>query len=158
MAGEALETFLFTSESVNEGHPDKLCDQVRMGGRGGVGRAVQWREGAHQAARQQRTCAPSLVAPPRLHARGAPAPSPLIDAVLRDNPEFHLQVGEVLFAHLKAQYENGNPAAMPWLSKRVLGKLRDGSSSGGDPTGALFTEAYWCNNYYVPHRRYQAKF
>jgi hypothetical protein len=25
----ALETFLFTSESVNEGHPDKLCDQVR---------------------------------------------------------------------------------------------------------------------------------
>lgn len=23
-----LETFLFTSESVNEGHPDKLCDQV----------------------------------------------------------------------------------------------------------------------------------
>lgn len=24
----ALETFLFTSESVNEGHPDKLCDQV----------------------------------------------------------------------------------------------------------------------------------
>ena len=28
MAGEALETFLFTSKSVNEGHPDKLCDQV----------------------------------------------------------------------------------------------------------------------------------
>jgi hypothetical protein len=25
----ALDTFLFTSESVNEGHPDKLCDQVR---------------------------------------------------------------------------------------------------------------------------------
>jgi len=24
----AMETFLFTSESVNEGHPDKLCDQV----------------------------------------------------------------------------------------------------------------------------------
>ena len=24
----ALKTFLFTSESVNEGHPDKLCDQV----------------------------------------------------------------------------------------------------------------------------------
>lgn len=24
----ALQTFLFTSESVNEGHPDKLCDQV----------------------------------------------------------------------------------------------------------------------------------
>nr|MCH1922526.1 methionine adenosyltransferase [Shewanella ferrihydritica] len=24
----ALDTFLFTSESVNEGHPDKLCDQV----------------------------------------------------------------------------------------------------------------------------------
>ncbi|VAH76586.1 unnamed protein product [Triticum turgidum subsp. durum] len=24
----ATETFLFTSESVNEGHPDKLCDQV----------------------------------------------------------------------------------------------------------------------------------
>ncbi|XP_004297092.1 PREDICTED: S-adenosylmethionine synthase 3-like isoform 6 [Fragaria vesca subsp. vesca] len=24
----ALETFLFTSESVNEGHPDKLCDQI----------------------------------------------------------------------------------------------------------------------------------
>ncbi|KAL4562395.1 hypothetical protein LXL04_034597 [Taraxacum kok-saghyz] len=23
-----METFLFTSESVNEGHPDKLCDQV----------------------------------------------------------------------------------------------------------------------------------
>ena len=23
------ETFLFTSESVNEGHPDKLADQVR---------------------------------------------------------------------------------------------------------------------------------
>ncbi|PIA41131.1 hypothetical protein AQUCO_02300141v1 [Aquilegia coerulea] len=23
-----LETFLFTSESVNEGHPDKLCDQI----------------------------------------------------------------------------------------------------------------------------------
>jgi len=27
-AGKGLETFLFTSESVNEGHPDKLCDQV----------------------------------------------------------------------------------------------------------------------------------
>ena len=25
------ETFLFTSESVNEGHPDKLCDQVGVG-------------------------------------------------------------------------------------------------------------------------------
>lgn len=25
----ALESFLFTSESVNEGHPDKICDQVR---------------------------------------------------------------------------------------------------------------------------------
>ncbi|KAG6750353.1 hypothetical protein POTOM_044842 [Populus tomentosa] len=25
---ERMETFLFTSESVNEGHPDKLCDQV----------------------------------------------------------------------------------------------------------------------------------
>ena len=24
----ADDTFLFTSESVNEGHPDKLCDQV----------------------------------------------------------------------------------------------------------------------------------
>jgi len=24
----ASETFLFTSESVNEGHPDKICDQV----------------------------------------------------------------------------------------------------------------------------------
>ncbi|KAL5232544.1 hypothetical protein ABZP36_031320 [Zizania latifolia] len=24
----AIDTFLFTSESVNEGHPDKLCDQV----------------------------------------------------------------------------------------------------------------------------------
>jgi S-adenosylmethionine synthetase len=24
----ALDTFLFTSESVNEGHPDKLCDQI----------------------------------------------------------------------------------------------------------------------------------
>ncbi|AQK91393.1 S-adenosylmethionine synthase [Zea mays] len=24
----AAESFLFTSESVNEGHPDKLCDQV----------------------------------------------------------------------------------------------------------------------------------
>jgi hypothetical protein len=27
MAGD--DTFLFTSESVNEGHPDKLADQVR---------------------------------------------------------------------------------------------------------------------------------
>jgi S-adenosylmethionine synthetase len=27
-AGAALETFMFTSESVNEGHPDKLCDQI----------------------------------------------------------------------------------------------------------------------------------
>lgn len=26
------DTFLFTSESVNEGHPDKLCDQVRAEG------------------------------------------------------------------------------------------------------------------------------
>ena len=25
---EKLETFLFASESVGEGHPDKLCDQV----------------------------------------------------------------------------------------------------------------------------------
>ena len=24
------ETFLFTSESVGEGHPDKICDQVRI--------------------------------------------------------------------------------------------------------------------------------
>ena len=26
--GTVKDTFLFTSESVNEGHPDKLCDQV----------------------------------------------------------------------------------------------------------------------------------
>ncbi|RID80331.1 hypothetical protein BRARA_A03002 [Brassica rapa] len=25
---EKMESFLFTSESVNEGHPDKLCDQI----------------------------------------------------------------------------------------------------------------------------------
>ncbi|KAI4363747.1 hypothetical protein MLD38_019923 [Melastoma candidum] len=25
---DIMETFLFTSESVNEGHPDKLCDQI----------------------------------------------------------------------------------------------------------------------------------
>jgi len=31
MAGDSIETFLFTSESVNEGHPDKLADQVRRG-------------------------------------------------------------------------------------------------------------------------------
>lgn len=23
-----MDTFLFTSESVNQGHPDKLCDQI----------------------------------------------------------------------------------------------------------------------------------
>ena len=28
MANKAMDSFLFTSESVNEGHPDKLCDQV----------------------------------------------------------------------------------------------------------------------------------
>ncbi|BBN19170.1 S-adenosylmethionine synthetase [Marchantia polymorpha subsp. ruderalis] len=28
MEGMADDTFLFTSESVNEGHPDKLCDQI----------------------------------------------------------------------------------------------------------------------------------
>jgi len=28
MPGEQEDTFFFTSESVNEGHPDKLCDQV----------------------------------------------------------------------------------------------------------------------------------
>merc|ERR1712042_375265 len=28
MAQNGLETFLFTSESVGEGHPDKICDQV----------------------------------------------------------------------------------------------------------------------------------
>ena len=60
-----------------------------------------------------------------------------IDATLGDNPDCSSQVGEVFSSHLKAQYENGNPAAMPWLSKRVLGKLRDGSSSGGDPLGRL---------------------
>ncbi|KAH7302428.1 hypothetical protein KP509_23G072300 [Ceratopteris richardii] len=27
-SGQKMSTFLFTSESVNEGHPDKLCDQV----------------------------------------------------------------------------------------------------------------------------------
>ena len=32
----ALNRFMFTSESVNEGHPDKLCDQV------GVYRAFQF--------------------------------------------------------------------------------------------------------------------
>ena len=26
--GNENETFLFTSESVGEGHPDKICDQV----------------------------------------------------------------------------------------------------------------------------------
>ncbi|GAY40601.1 hypothetical protein CUMW_053240 [Citrus unshiu] len=25
---EKMETFLFTSESVNEGYPDKLCDHI----------------------------------------------------------------------------------------------------------------------------------
>jgi S-adenosylmethionine synthetase len=29
MANLHGDNFLFTSESVNEGHPDKLCDQVR---------------------------------------------------------------------------------------------------------------------------------
>jgi S-adenosylmethionine synthetase len=29
--GAPLETFVFTSESVTDGHPDKLCDQVRTG-------------------------------------------------------------------------------------------------------------------------------
>lgn len=29
MAAMARNTFLFTSESVSEGHPDKMCDQVR---------------------------------------------------------------------------------------------------------------------------------
>ena len=24
------ETFLFSSESVGEGHPDKMCDQIRL--------------------------------------------------------------------------------------------------------------------------------
>lgn len=28
MAGKSIESFLFTSESVSEGHPDKICDQV----------------------------------------------------------------------------------------------------------------------------------
>lgn len=28
MAAAEGSTFLFTSESVNEGHPDKICDQV----------------------------------------------------------------------------------------------------------------------------------
>ena len=28
-AEDEVETFMFTSESVNEGHPDKLADQVR---------------------------------------------------------------------------------------------------------------------------------
>ena len=28
MAGEGETSFLFTSESVNEGHPDKLADQI----------------------------------------------------------------------------------------------------------------------------------
>ena len=35
MASAALQHFLFTSESVNEGHPDKLADQVCVGGSGG---------------------------------------------------------------------------------------------------------------------------
>ena len=29
-ARTAARTFLFSSESVNEGHPDKLCDQARV--------------------------------------------------------------------------------------------------------------------------------
>jgi len=33
----ALNDFMFTSESVNEGHPDKLADQVRLAGRNGTG-------------------------------------------------------------------------------------------------------------------------
>ena len=28
MNDDNVKTYLFTSESVNEGHPDKLCDQV----------------------------------------------------------------------------------------------------------------------------------
>jgi len=28
MAGQAIQSFLFTSECVTEGHPDKMCDQV----------------------------------------------------------------------------------------------------------------------------------
>ena len=36
----ATETFLFTSESVNEGHPDKLADQVS-----GEGVRVVWGDG-----------------------------------------------------------------------------------------------------------------
>ena len=64
-----------------------------------------------------------------------------IDAVLGDNPNFSSRVGEVFLSYLKAQYENGNPAAMSWLSRRVLGKLRDGSVSGGSPAGGVFIEA-----------------
>jgi S-adenosylmethionine synthetase len=28
MEGQTGDTFLFTSESVGEGHPDKMCDQI----------------------------------------------------------------------------------------------------------------------------------
>jgi hypothetical protein len=44
----ALDTFLFTSESVNEGHPDKLCDQVRDAR--GRGAAFRGPAGADSAA------------------------------------------------------------------------------------------------------------
>jgi len=47
------ETFLFTSESVNEGHPDKLCDQVRC--RGGNPGALLRRSPARAVSRRYRT-------------------------------------------------------------------------------------------------------
>ena len=28
MGGKKMERILFTSESVSEGHPDKICDQI----------------------------------------------------------------------------------------------------------------------------------
>jgi S-adenosylmethionine synthetase len=43
----AQETFLFTSESVNEGHPDKLCDQVGGCNLVGVAEALWRRSGPH---------------------------------------------------------------------------------------------------------------
>lgn len=66
----AEDTFLFTSESVNEGHPDKLCDQVGFIERLGPGEGPAWPRGPLCGACERRL--PPAAAPgPRFAVLGA---------------------------------------------------------------------------------------
>lgn len=80
----ADETFLFTSESVNEGHPDKLADQVRGGRRRKIWAGHTLR--ARAPARHATAASHAPLSPLPIHPRTQISDA-ILDACLEQDPD-----------------------------------------------------------------------